>query len=60
MAPKKTSRKAKNKMPLHWTEEHPFEVPPAVRPSGDADRPADHVLFTPPGTSDTTIEVRRP
>lgn len=60
MAPRKSSRKAKRKVALHWTEGKPFEVPPDVRAAGEPSGPANHVLVRPPGSSDTTIEVRRP
>jgi hypothetical protein len=60
MTPKKASRKPKRTLPLNWVEERAFEVPPEVRAEAEARGPANHVLYRPPGSSDTSIEVRRP
>lgn len=60
MTSRKTTRKAKKVLPVGWVAEESFEVPANVRPAAEPRGPAHHVLFTPPGSSDTTIEVRRP
>jgi len=60
MTPRKASRKPKKTLPLSWVDERAFEVPPEVRPAAEPRGPANHILFTPPGSNDTSIEVRRP
>ena len=60
MTPRKASRKQKKTLALNWVEERAFEVPPEVRPTSEPRGPANHTLFTPPGSTDTSIEVRRP
>lgn len=60
MTSRPKERKTKKVLPLGWVNEKSFPVRALVRVATKPRGPAHHVLFTPAGSSDTTVEVRRP